>query len=185
MKKLVAVLALSLGFASAAQASIMLEPYLGYEMGTIDNAPKGMATSTDKTTLTNIGARVGYLNFTGLWLALDLQRASGKYKSDIYADDNVTRTTIGADVGFDLPIFLRAWIGYGLSNEMKMSERDVKVTGTNVKMGVGFTFLPFICLNFEYIKEDWKKYDGDDLKVNQDKFNDTSYLVSVSLPLSF
>jgi hypothetical protein len=46
MKKMWLVIALFLGFSGAAHAGVMIEPYLGYEMGTTSGSSPGKTTCT-------------------------------------------------------------------------------------------------------------------------------------------
>lgn len=174
MKKIVAVLALVLGFTGVAKADLLVEPYLGYEFGKVKEDAKGDLTGTQ------MGLRLGYKSPLMLWAALDgTFGVSGEFKPDVGPNSDAKRTTISAVVGLDLPILLRAWVGYGISNEMKMDSGTSK--GHNYKVGVGFTGLPFVSLNFEYLNE---KFDDIPGLPNGEIKND-AYVVSVSLPLSF
>ncbi|MNT19450.1 hypothetical protein D3C72_1547100 [compost metagenome] len=68
---------------------------------------------------------------------------------------------------------------------MKLDDIDGKAEGSGMKIGVGFTGLPFISINLEYIKDDFTKFNGESLDDSFDKFDSTAYLLSVSLPLTF
>jgi hypothetical protein len=173
MKKLVAVVALVLGFSTAAHAALMIEPYLGYEMG------KGTYNSVDfKTDFVNLGLRLGYKTPVMLWVALDGNLSmSGDYKPDSGSNETAKRTTGYGVVGIDLPIFLRAWAGYGFSDDMKIDwSPSGTFSGHNFKLGVGFTMLPFISINAEYIKDTFDNY-------NSHSVDHSSAMLSVSLPL--
>jgi hypothetical protein len=186
MKKLVVLIALAMGFtAHQAHADIMIEPYLGYEFGTQEQDQTTGSSSSEKTTYTTLGARLGYHSMIGLWVVADASKSSGKMTSDLYDNNDLDRTSIYGVVGFNLPILFRVWAGYAISNELKLKDDDVKLAGNGTKFGVGFTGLPFVSINLEMFKQDWKKADGDDLSEKYDKFDDTSYLLSVSLPLDF
>lgn len=174
MKKIVAVLALVLGFTGVAKADLMVEPYLGYEFGKTKDAAKGDLTGTQ------MGLRLGYKSPLMLWAALDgTFGVSGEFKPDVGGNSDAKRTTLSAVVGVDLPILLRAWVGYGISNEMKLDSGTAK--GHNYKLGVGFTALPFVSLNFEYLNEKYDDLPGG----TPGELKNDSYVVSVSLPLSF
>ncbi|WP_413560476.1 hypothetical protein [Bdellovibrio sp. HCB209] len=181
MKKMWLVLALFLGFSGTAHAGIMIEPYLGYEMGShTDTNP------TAKTELVNMGARIAWTAPALLWLGIDYNLGvSGKYKPDGQTNSDGKRNTLYGVIGVDLPILLRGWVGYGLMSEIKFdSPSDSTFKGKPVKVGVGFTGLPFISLNFEYIMENLDKieYSG---STNNDPGKMDSYMFSVSLPLEF
>ncbi|MNL14220.1 hypothetical protein D3C87_1351510 [compost metagenome] len=174
MKKLLLVLALGLGFTSTSHADLMVEPYIGYEMGS------GSLGSDDfKVTSTDLGLRLGYHSGLMFWGALDYTMGSGTIDPDTGDDQDGKRSTLAAVIGVDLPILLRAWVGYGFTNEMKLDSDTLK--GKATKIGVGFTALPFVSLNLEVISDEWDETSsgGDPDAKN------TSYLVSVSLPLNF
>ncbi|WP_415061616.1 outer membrane beta-barrel protein [Bdellovibrio sp.] len=179
MKKLLAVFALVLGFTSVSQAGLLLEPYIGYEMGTAKSDSGG----DGKTEAVNVGGRIAYTLPVMFWLGVDANvGTSGKYKPDTGTDVDTKRTSLSAVVGMDFPILLRAWLAYGFVNEIKFDDAfDSKVKGSNVKVGVGFTGLPFVSLNVEYIKDDFKDVDTNLGSGTTDLKHD-SVMLSVSLP---
>lgn len=175
MKKLMAVCALVLGFASVSQAGVLIEPYLGYEMGKTKDFSEGKYDGTQ------MGLRLAYKTPVMLWLGVDgTFGVSGKVKPDVGTEEDATRTTMYGVVGIDLPILLRGWVGYSFSDEVKVDSGKFK--GSGYKVGLGFTGLPFVSLNFEYINEKFNDFEG--ISLPQDLKND-SYVLSVSLPLSF
>src|SRR5438445_4281870 len=146
MKKLLISLALILGFSGVAHANIMIEPYLGYDMGKFTD-PDG------KTSGAVIGGRLAYKAPVMLWFGLDgAFETGGKFKPDSGTDSDFKRTTFYGVVGVDLPILFRVWAGYGFSDEFKFDSPSLKSTGNNFKLGLGFTGLPFVSLNVEYVK---------------------------------
>ncbi|UYL07498.1 outer membrane beta-barrel protein [Bdellovibrio sp. SKB1291214] len=181
MKKMWLVLALFLGFSGAAHAGVMIEPYLGYEMGSHTDV-----NPTAKTELVNMGARLAWTAPALLWLGVDYNLGvSGKYKPDGQTNSDAKRNTLYAVAGIDFPILLRGWIGYGLSSEIKTdSPSDTSFKGKPVKVGVAFTGLPFLSLNFEYIMENLDKSTSGGVDNNSPGKMD-SYMLSVSLPLHF
>lgn len=170
MKKLLAVFALVLGFTSVSQAGLLLEPYIGYESGTFKDFGEGKLTGTQ------IGARVAYTLPVFFWVGVDAATGSGTFKPDVGNEETGTRTTVGAVVGVDFPILLRAWASYGFMNELSF---DSKLKGKNYKVGVGFTGLPFVSLNVEYMNETFDDIDGITLPT---AIKNDAYIVSVSLP---
>ncbi len=180
MKKMWLVLALFLGFAGTAHAGIMIEPYLGYEMGSHTDI-----NPTAKTELVNMGARLAWKSPVMLWLGLDYNLGvSGKYKVDGGSSYDSKHNTLYAVAGVDLPILLRGWVGYGVSDEITVDTASTKIKGKPVKIGVGFTGLPFISLNFEYIMENLDKIESN-AGTNNSPGKMDSYMLSVSLPLVF
>lgn len=178
MKKLFALCALIMGFSSVSNAGLLLEPYLGYEMGTTKD-PDGKLDGTQ------MGLRVAWTAPIMFWAGVDYTMGvSAKLKPDdsAIADSDAKRSTLYGVVGVDFPILLRGWFGYGFKNELKADDWDTKYEGTSTKIGVGFTGLPFISLNLEYLMEEFDKADGTTLAT---KAKNTGYVLSVSLPWEF
>jgi hypothetical protein len=174
MKKLLLVLALGLGFTSTSHAALMVEPYIGYEMGS------GSIGSTDfKVTGTDLGLRLGYHTGLMFWGALDYTMGTGTLDPDTGPNQDAKRSSLGAVIGVDLPILFRVWAGYGFTDDVKMDSDTMK--GKYTKLGVGFTALPFVSLNLEVISDKW----DDSANGGDPDAKNTSYLLSVSLPLNF
>ncbi|MBO9665573.1 MAG: hypothetical protein J7501_02020 [Bdellovibrio sp.] len=178
MKKMWLVLALFMGMSATAHAGLMIEPYLGYEMGKTTD-PDG------KTDFVNMGLRLAYKTPVMLWVGVDGNfGVSGNFKPDSGADATAKRTAYFGVVGIDLPILLRAWAGYGFNNKVVADNPDGEWSGTAMKLGVGFTGLPFISLNLEYTKDTVDKTSGTVIGTDND-LNHDAYMLSVSLPLVF
>lgn len=160
-------------FVNAAQADLLLEPYLGYTMGTAEQG-------SDKWDSNNmvLGGRVGYSALV-LQAGFDYSIASGaKFKGkDGVADIEGDGSQLYAFVGGDFPL-LRAWAGYGMMNEFKVKD-GAKLTGSAVKVGAGFTGLPFLSINAEYIMATFDKSDGNSLS---DNLKNNTLMLSVSAP---
>ncbi|MFV8249965.1 outer membrane beta-barrel protein [Bdellovibrio bacteriovorus] len=173
MKKLLVMLAVVMGFGSVSHADILLEPYLGYEMGKTTD-PDGKMDGTQ------LGVRLAYRSPVMFWVGLDgTLGLSGTFKPDTGSDDDFKRTSVYGVVGLDFPILVRAWLGYGFMNEVDLDAGE-KLKGKSTKLGVGFTGLPFLSLNVEYLKETFDEYGSFDSDAQNE-----SVVVSVSLPLEF
>lgn len=159
MKQFLTALAFVFGISSAAQAGILIEPYLGYEMGNVKStsATPGSAEETDTANGVGYGLRLGY-KFLIPWVALDYTAGSGKTKDDAGVESDATKSALGAVVGANLPL-VRFWAGYGFSNTLTFKETagDTKFKGTYTKVGLGFGFIPFVSLNAEYIINNYNK----------------------------
>lgn len=174
MKKLLVMLAVVMGFGSVSHADILLEPYLGYEIGKTTD-PDGKMDGT------HLGARVAYRSPIMFWAGLDYSLGlNATFKPDSGSDETAKRSTLYGVVGMDFPILVRAWLGYGFMNEFDFDAGKIK--GKSTKVGVGFTGLPFLSLNLEYLKETFDESNGNSLTT--DIQNDVVVL-SVSLPLEF
>ncbi len=171
-----------LTFRHSAQASLLLEPYLGYVTGgQIKSAPLDA-----KYTGTEYGARVGYsiMNFA----------VGGEYLAKTLTDDSSpsSNTYTGGDLGifaaFKFPILVRAFATYVPSPELKSSNSLGSSTfksGNILKLGVGFTALPFININLEYISGTYSKINTNGIEANlQNNLTTTAYALSVSAPFT-
>jgi opacity protein-like surface antigen len=197
MKKIFAVLAVALGMSSAAHAGILVEPYLGYEMGDLKYkfaaGNSDQADHTDSTSGMAYGLRVGY-KFLIPWVALDYTGGTATVKPDPTGSDyDLTKSSLGAVVGVSLPL-IRAWAGYGFSNEITKKgtagNPDAKFKGNYLKAGVGLGILPLVDINLEYKINDLKKVDLGAGAGDQDKsaiYDSNKYdtiMISVSLPFN-
>lgn len=195
MKNIFAMIAMTLGLSHAANAGILIEPYLGYQGGDFvyqnTAAGGGGAEKTDTASGTGLGLRLGY-KFMLPWVALDYGTFSGKFKNGTPggADYDYSMTNMALVVGVDLPILLRAWAGYGITNNttLKFATGDVKTEGGFTKVGVGFKGLPFVSINAEYIMGTGKKVDyglgsgKEEIDTYYSSYKPNFFLISVSVP---
>lgn len=196
MKKIFAIFAVLFGISSLAQAGILVEPYLGYQMGdmkyTWDSAvtPYGGTSNTDKLSGTAFGLRLGY-KFLLPWVALDYTGTTGSMKGDVLPDTDYTGTSLGVTAGVDLPI-VHPYAGYGFSNQLTIkgtsSSTEFKYKGTYLKAGVGLGFIPFVDVKLEYQMNTFDKVDTGSGEVDKSvlfsDFNYNTFMIGVSLPLN-
>jgi Outer membrane protein beta-barrel domain len=176
LRKLLTVSFLSLACASA-HAGIYLEPYLGYlsgtstQQGSEDGKMKGVA----------FGARAGY---SILGLAFGAEYATGQLKDDSTPENDLTPADAGVFVGYTFPILFRAYATYFPKSKWKSDDgtNSYDLEGKAMKLGVGFTGLPLVVINLEYLTNEFNKFDGQDLT---NKIEGKAYMLSVSLPLDF
>ncbi|MBX2994632.1 MAG: outer membrane beta-barrel protein [Bdellovibrionaceae bacterium] len=183
-----ASLVLALGFASHANAGLLLEPYLGYESSEIK-----IGTSTDKVTGPALGLRAGYKMPMMLWFALDYSMITGgTAKNDSGgADDKIDSSNLYFDVGFDLPVLARVWAGYGLARSYKAtpdtgSSSEIKLESP-LKVGIGFTFLPIVSVNLEYFMSKAKEATVGSATIDYGSYDtrdNNGLILSVSAPFN-
>lgn len=190
MKLIVAFLALfSITF--TAQAGLLIEPVVGYNVISKFDDDSGGSGSA-------FGGRLGY-QYLGLQLGIDYLNSTMDSKIDNAKSDFKTNE-FGAFVGFEFPIFLRVYAGYvfaASSDKMKILDTDDDINdeyeyskGTGPKFGIGFTGLPFIDINFEMRSIKYANIDITDgatgTKTEDDEgLKTVAYLVSLSVPLNF
>lgn len=174
MKKIMVLFAIVMSFSSVSHAALLIEPYLGYEIGKIKN-------DDAKLNGTQLGARFGYHSPVMFWAALDYTMGmSAKWEMDSGASSDAKRSTLYGVVGLDFPILLRGWVGVSLMDEMKLDNDKLK--GNATKVGFGFTGLPFVSLNFEYLTEKFTDANGATIDPTTEN---SAYMLSVSMPLEF
>jgi hypothetical protein len=151
--------------AQTAYAGLLLEPYAGYAMGSSETklgASGGGGTYQYDNSGVGLGARIGY-TMPLLWLALDYSMANGvksKAKTTGATDADIDSTTLAAVIGVKVPL-IRAWVGYSPMNKAtaKGNNIETKLEGSQLKVGAGFTGLPFVSINVEYRMTEFKKYE--------------------------
>jgi hypothetical protein len=182
MKLFSATLAAAAVFAfitPAAEASVLIEPYLGYHLG--KKKQENVANSNDNVKGVTYGGRLGYQQL-GFMLGLDYMSGAWKDDNDPVAD--LTPSDLGAFVGYNLPIMLRVYGVYGFSSKMtaEVNSNKAKLEGHSFKLGVGFTSLPFVSINVEYMSATYDKYNG--LSLGSNKVKADMYGLTVSLPFN-
>lgn len=194
MKRIFTAIGFIMGISLTANAGILIEPYIGYEMGDVQYDLVGPTNEiTEKGTGTGYGLRLGY-KILAPWVALDYTGSSGTLKPDSGTDHDYTTTGLAAVVGVDLPL-IRAWAGYGFSNEATRigtnGEADWKFKGTYTKVGVGFGFIPFVSVNAEYKMNSYSKVDIDGTTNGEvsrgdifEKLKNDVLMFSVSIPFN-
>ena len=189
IKLLVASFVFVAGF--SAHAGFLIEPYLGYDFGTYNTtATVGGGKSSSDTKGTVFGARLGY-EFMIPWVAFDYSTGSGKASVSGASDVDYTKTGMGLVVGASLPI-IRIWAGYGFSNKYTIKgtngDPNTDFKGTYTKAGLGFSLIPFIDLNAEYIMNKFEKFNPGTSEVNiKDVYSNHDYntvMISLSAPFS-
>lgn len=168
----------ALAFVGNAQADILLEPYLGYHTGT--SKQSGSADTKENGVV--LGARAG---FQSLGFMVGLDYMNGMMKDDDTPKNDLTVSDLGLFVGYNFPVMIRAYATYVPTAKVKVKTPSVSydLEGNSMKLGVGFTALPMVSINLEYVKTKYTKgLNGVTLLGDVD---DSRYGLTVSLPLTF
>jgi len=155
---------------SQANAGILFEPVLGYNLS-------GEAGATDIDSGMAFGARVGWQNL-GLMFGLDYQSVSGELDDSTSTDYDSTE--IGLFVGYDFPVMIRVWAAYMLSGSFEPGAGSKYEGISGTKIGVGFTFLPLVSVNIEMKAFSYDEWNGASADLDYEVT-----MLSVSLPLTF
>lgn len=168
---LAAVLALGL-FGANANAGIMVEPFLAYEMS--DYSASG-GTERDVTG-SHFGVRLAY-TMLGAMVGAEYQTGSVSVEFPS-GDADLDTTDIGLFVGYEFPILLRIYGTFYLSHEATPeSSQDLEGDG-GTKIGVSYMGLPFVALNFEMMSRSFDTQGSSTIDVETDGF-----MVGLGIPL--
>ena len=188
MKKLfqfVTASVLLIAVSQKANASILIEPVVGYTLSS-NLVTDQIADSDTSGSGLSYGGRVGWQNL-GLQVGLDY------LSSSIDLDDNdikdpLSMSEFAAFVGYEFPLFLRAYVGYIFSATGETKADDgTKLEfseGSGMKAGVGFSLLALLDVNLEYRKGTFGElaFNGTDTGYDTDY---SAYMLSFSLPFTF
>jgi hypothetical protein len=166
------------------QAGLLVEPVLGYSFSKFEvDAP---TFDEEKAVGPSLGGRLGYQKL-GFQLGLDYLHSNLSVDDNDFKEDLKTNE-FAAFAGFEFPILLRVYAGYifsanGTSNvKVAGTNKSLKLDeGTGMKVGVGFTGLPFVDINFEYRKGTFGEYKVGGVKGSGDT-DFSAFMVGVSLP---
>lgn len=172
-------------FSSQSQAGILLEPFLGYAIGSAEDAS---SPSTDYSyKAPTFGARVGYQQL-GLMLGAEYSTASLDMDYEVSGLSGSftgnTKSQLGLFVGYNLPIMFRAWGTYYVSPTFEYSS-GTELSGSGYGLGLGFTGLPLVSLNLEYRSYTYDEATSGSSTGSIADYTISEILLSVSLPLVF
>lgn len=165
-----------------AHAGVLLEPYLGYATGDSEYF-NGIKMVTEDASGLVYGARVGY---STLGLAFGAEYQGGAIDIDVKTNDKAKTSDIGVFVGYTFPVMLRVFGTYFFQSkadyESDEAQAEGELSGSAMKVGVGYTGLPLVAINLEYYMGKFDEFDDKalekDTKVNV-------IMLSVSLPFTF
>lgn len=163
---------------STASADLLIEPHLGYNLGATGD---GESYSGGQ-----FGMRLGYQQL-GLMAGLDFTRSNFDQDvtiAGVKSNHELERNEWGVFAGYNFPILIRAWGAYYFNNTTKDTTNNSESTGNTKELGVGFTGLPFLSVNFVY-----RMIDLDESKnaAGTKTAIDTSnqeFVVGISLPIT-
>jgi hypothetical protein len=151
----------------SAQAGLLVEPLIGYNFNYKIDDDKGHGRA--------FGGRLGYQNL-GLQLGIDYLNSTIEIKD---SSEDFKSNEWAAFVGYQFPLFFRVYAGYIFSADGELGSLEAK-EGSGTKLGVGFTGLPFVAINFEYRSGKFEKINSTSIDTDF-----SSFLISLSVPLNF
>lgn len=135
--KLLSIVSLYL-CAHVANAGILIEPYAGASADTVTIMQGSTEIPAETNTSSSTGMRLGW-GMLGLHAGIDYQMDKTDGKSNTFT---------GLMVSYKLPILFKAYaVKYIKAN---LDGTDASSGLNAMKLGVGFTGLPFVHLNLEY-----------------------------------
>lgn len=165
----------------AEATSLLLEPYLGYELGKLKYT--GTPSSDSDLTSGALGLRLGAA-FPILFVAADYSLlVGGSLKNSAGTKVDASGNQLFAEVGAQLPL-IRAYLGYGLMNTLQADGTGVSVKyegGTAIKAGIGTTIMPMLAVNLEYINSKYDKVAGFSTSDMKSDF----FMLNISVPLEY
>lgn len=188
-------------FTSNSFAGFLVEPFVGFGIGSAEYK-SGSQTADNTYTGPQMGARLGY-SFLGLMGGLEYRKTSGSLSYDSHSgggtwansgtDQDYSGTELGAFIGYELPILLRAYVGYTFSTKWELDNNSTwigaagdELSGNTTTLGVGFTGLPFVSLNVEFrmiALEDYKDVSAGTETTTDYSSNEVVFGVSLPLDL--
>lgn len=167
-----------------AESALLIEPLVGYSMGSFQSEEGSLSSEKEKTSGLSIGGRLGFQKY-GFQVGLDYLNSNLSVSDSSY--DKYTTHEWAGFVGYRFPLFFRVYAGYifSASGESKYGvgedvQKFQKAKGS--KFGLGITSFPLIDLNFELRQGSFSeyKYQGTMVEKNTDF---TEYMVSISIPI--
>ena len=166
------------GLNQAAHAGVMLEPFVGYGMGS-----SKQGSSTYKDSGSAYGARIAYSQM-GFFVGGEYQGGSITSKPTTGSSTTAKITDLGATAGFQFPMLLRVFGTYFFSSEGKLD--NGKVTGSGMKVGIGYTAFPLVAFNLEYHTTTYSKFESGGTSGDlTNKITGNLVMLSVSVPFTF
>ena len=168
MKKMILSVFVTFLMLNNAQAAFHIEPKIGLTTNSLDLTRISSATADQggKASGIGLGLNAGYKLPLFFWFGAEYNVLSGAtYKSNnsLYSG-KFDSNRVFLMAGVDFPLFLRAWLGYGIVAKDKLTFDNSSVNsltledGSAIKLGVGLSMIPFLSVNFEYFIQDYDKY---------------------------
>ncbi|MCB0348709.1 MAG: outer membrane beta-barrel protein [Bdellovibrionales bacterium] len=161
-----------------ANAGLLLEPYVGYNVTAIERGTDGTAAKG-----LMVGGRVGYTFLSTLFIAFDYSTGELSWEPEGGVDVELegTMTRMGITAGADIPIApLRAWAGYYKADYIPSGSgyKYKAEDGSGYKLGLGITVLPVIDINLEYFSGEYDTLND----VSVTDLKEKGLMVSISAP---
>lgn len=184
-KSLLLLAVIALGMTSNANAGFLIEPFIDYAVS--GKAKSG--SDSDDVSSTLFGARLG---LTTLGFMYGLEYNTGNYTvEDDTGDSDGKVTNMGAFVGYEFPVMFRVWATYYFDSTATPDPEgnsDFDMKGSGMRFGIGYTGLPYLSINLQYMTTTYDEVEGTVLgfPVNTsltDELKMETVLLGISVPL--
>lgn len=165
-----------------ASAGVHLEPFLSYGFG-----KWGTSASEEDFKGVLYGGRLGY---SIPMFSIGAEYQGGSLKDESKPAYTLKPTDLGVYVSVEFPIMLRAYATYYFNSKVNVSggnlSTDLDYQGKGYKLGIGFTALPLVSINLEYIAHEYDEVElgGTSIKLT-DKVKADGIAIGVSVPFNF
>jgi hypothetical protein len=184
---LFSMILMSAGVTTTARADFLIEPGIAYHNGTYAGTAAGDA---GKITGVGLNAR-GAFAFPVIFAGLETAYGFGTITPDNFSGGDSTWVSLGPVVGASLPMIpLRFWATYYLLDYLTAKGSlggtavEILDTGTAIKLGAGYTFLPMLSVNLEYVMHSYTKAENKLTGATSDASVKSNMIaLSVSIPL--
>lgn len=171
----------------AAHADILIEPVLGYNLGTKLESDRDGTKEDYSGSGIGYGGRLGFQKL-GFQLGVDYLASSINIDDNDF-DSNLDTTEWAGFVGYEFPVFIRVYAGYIFSAIGKYESNtgsDIELSkGSGTKFGIGFTGLPIIDINIEYRSGTFDKFEADGTEASDFSADYRTVFLSLSAPFTF
>ncbi len=196
------ILLFPLIISTSAKAGILLEPYVGFQFGSLDqNNVSGTQSGQFNNNTMFYGSRLGYQSF-GVMFGADFQLGTGSLEVDepnslasalgSSKESDIKVQKIGAFIGYNLPVMFRFWISHFFSAKAELTnnggyfgDNADEYKGSETNIGLGWTGLPFLSVNLEYRMTSYDEFFNSSTSNTSsltNKIEGNSFAVSVSFP---
>jgi hypothetical protein len=162
MKNLLAALLVTLGTSIAAQASFLVEPEVGAQIGSAFNYQYGTTAYQYTESSYPVGLRLAFKAMNGFWIGLHgdyyLSGTLANQNPSASSQDSFTRTVASGELGYQGMRGFRVFAGYDFSNSISNTPNTnttnsadfTAMSGNGYYAGVGLEFHSHIAINILY-----------------------------------
>lgn len=171
-------------FSQSAHAFLYLEPYVGYEQSTVKSHIKGTAPAPINAFDLEDGDSLHGGVFGGrAGLSFLLLAAGVDYSMGTLSDTDVK--DLGAFVQVTLPLGIKFGATYIIASELKGEDDGVSTVfkGSGLKLGIGYSFLPFIRMNLDYINATYDEATSSGVTFTSVDVKRSGGMLSLSIPI--